>query len=175
MTNLDGLLQRLEELITEIDALEGRERDRAFELLDGIDSLHRMALTRIAEELDDATLERLHRDPAAAWLLEAYGIGVDARAAAEAALESIRPYIHSHGGKVDVLEARAGIVRVRMSGACAGCTASSITLQRGIEEALRDGYAGFRTIEVEEEHADPHPPPGPTLLQIDPPSGTAGH
>jgi Fe-S cluster biogenesis protein NfuA len=103
-----------------------------------------------------------------AWLLDAYAIGIDEAAAAEQALESIRPYLHSHGGDVAVVTARAGVVRVRLSGACTGCTASTITLQRGVEEALRDNFAGFAAMEVEEQpDSVPHPPPGPTLLQIE--------
>jgi Fe-S cluster biogenesis protein NfuA len=101
-----------------------------------------------------------------AWLFEAYAVGVDERAAAEVALEAVRPYLHSHGGDVAVLDARGGVVRVRLSGACSGCTASTITLRRGVEEALRERMPGFAAMEVEEDDALPHPPPGPTLLQI---------
>jgi Fe-S cluster biogenesis protein NfuA len=53
-----------------------------------------------------------------------------------------------------------------MSGACSGCSASAITLREGIEEALRERLPGFARIEVEEDPAPRHPPPGPTLLQI---------
>lgn len=162
-------LQRLEELFAEIDQMDESVRARVFEALDHVDALHRTALFHLEQALGAESLEGL-RDahPAIAWLLEAYGVGVDERAAAEAALESIRPYIHSHGGEVEILDVAGGIVRVRMSGSCSGCTASAITLKEGIEEALREGYAGFVDLEVEEEEEDApaHPPPGATLLQI---------
>jgi Fe-S cluster biogenesis protein NfuA len=165
---LDDLLQRLEELLDDLDRLEEPGRQRMLELLDGIDALHRMALTRLGNAVGRETLERLRGDPAVAWLLDAYAVGVDERAAADAALEEIRPYIHSHGGEVDVLGVERGIVQVRMSGACSGCTASAETLTHGIEEALREHFTGFVALEVEEDSAKPHAPPGPTLLQIEP-------
>lgn len=167
MDDFDSLLTRLEQLVGDIEHLDEPVKEQVFELLDGIDTMHRVALRRLAERLDPPTLERIREDGAVAWLLDAYGAGVDERGLADHALESIRPYIHSHGGKVEVLSAEGGIVRLKMSGACAGCTASAITLKEGIEEALRDNFPGFLTIDVEEDEAQAHAPPGPTLLQIE--------
>jgi Fe-S cluster biogenesis protein NfuA len=166
VSSFDDLLQRLEELLGEVDDFDDPARRTVLELLDGIDTIHRFALNRLADGIGSEAVERLRAEPAVAWLSDAYGIGVDEPAAAEAALASIRPYVHSHGGKVEVLEARQGVVRLRMSGACSGCSASAVTLKEGIEEALRDRMPGFARMEVEEEPAPPHPPPGPTLLQI---------
>ncbi len=168
MVGLDALLGRLEELLSRIDELDEPLRSEIFELLDGIDALHRSALARLEDALDPALLESLRaREPALAWLFDAYGVAVDERAATEAALESVRPYIHSHGGTVEVLGVERGVVRLRLSGACSGCTASAITLRDGVETALREGFPGFVGLEVEEDDAPPHPPPAP-LLQIQP-------
>ncbi len=129
--------------------------------------MHRLALGRLGNALGPEELERLRvGDPAIAWLLGAYAVGVDERVAAEAALESIRPYVHSHGGEVEVLEADGGVVRLKLSGACSGCTASAVTLKEGVEEALREGFPGFAGMEVEEDEAVPHPPPGGTPLPM---------
>lgn len=167
MESLDDLLGRLEELLAEVQRLDEAAQRPVFELLDGIDLLHRVALRRLADGVGADTLQRLRdADPAVAWLLDAYGIGIDELSAAEAALESIRPYIHSHGGKVEILGVERGTVRLKLSGACSGCSASAVTLQEGIEEALREQFPGFAAMQVEEEPATPHPPPGPTLLQI---------
>jgi Fe-S cluster biogenesis protein NfuA len=174
MPGLDQLLDELERALAEIETLDEPVRARVLSLLDGIDSLHRHALDRLEAALDPQAVARLRADPAVAWLFDAYGIGVDERAAAEDALDGVRPYLHSHGGDVSVLEADRGIVRVRLSGACSGCTASTITLRHGVEEALREGMPSFVAMEVEEDDAAPHPPPGPTLLQIEnlmPPAG----
>ncbi|HWH34038.1 MAG TPA: NifU family protein [Acidimicrobiales bacterium] len=161
---LDALLERLEGVLAAVDDLD--DRALVYELLDGIDALHRLALGRLEAALAPETVAGLRADPALAWLLDAYGVGVDERAAADAALDHIRPYLHSHGGEVELLEAGAGTVRVRLTGACSGCTASAVTLQEGIEEALREHFPGFATLEVAEDQGRAHPPPGPTLVEI---------
>lgn len=167
MSRLDDLLTRLGELLATVEDLDEPERQSVFELLDGIDTIHRLALDRLARGIGTAEIERLRAtDPAVAWLFDAYGIGVDQRAAAEHALETIRPYVHSHGGQVEVLDVSDGVVRVKMSGSCAGCSASAVTLEYGVTEAMREHLPGFVRLEVEEEPAPPHPPPGPTLVEI---------
>jgi Fe-S cluster biogenesis protein NfuA len=169
VSGFDELLRRLDELMAELERLEEPLRGRVVELLDGIDAAHRTALRRLPDVLGDEGVARLRAaDPALAWLLDAYAVGVAERELAEAALEEIRPYIESHGGEVDVLEAHDGIVRVRLSGSCSGCTASAVTLREGVERALRDGFPAFVALEVEEDAgAEPHPPPGPTLLELE--------
>ena len=151
-----------------VEGLDDESRDLAFELLDGVDTLHRMALRRLAAGLGDAVVKDLAgQDPAVAWLFEAYGIGVDEFALADAAIETVRSYIHSHGGEVTVLAAADGVVRLRMSGACSGCTASAQTLRTSIDEALREHLPGFLRSELEEDDAEPHPPPvGPVPVQL---------
>jgi uncharacterized membrane protein YccC len=75
MAGLHELLDRLELLLTEMEQLDQPLRDRVFEVLDGVDTLHRLALGRLAAQLDAADLRRLHEsDPAIAWLLDAYDI-----------------------------------------------------------------------------------------------------
>jgi Fe-S cluster biogenesis protein NfuA len=169
MSDLDALLDEMERLLGDVEALDEPVRERVFALLDGVDALHRHALGRLAALEGPDRLAFLRAgDPAVAWLLDAYAAGVDEHAAATAALETVRPYLHSHGGDVEVVAAHAGVVRVRLSGACSGCTASTITLKAGVEDALREHLPGFVAMEVEEDDALPHPPPGPTLLQIQP-------
>jgi Fe-S cluster biogenesis protein NfuA len=166
VASFEQLADRLEELLVELDELDDGTRAKVYELLDGMDALHRSALARLEEHLDEASIARLREDPALAWLLDAYGVGVDDHAAAEAAIDSIRPYIHSHGGAVEVLAVESGVVRLKLSGSCSGCTASAITLQEGVEQALRENFPGFVALEVEEDDAPAHPPPGPTLVQL---------
>ncbi|MPY98657.1 MAG: hypothetical protein GEU97_11800 [Actinophytocola sp.] len=169
MDSLEPLLARMEELLRAVEGLADGDRAMVFELLDGIDTLHRHALTSLTSQLDDDTLASLcDGNDAVAWLFDAYGIGVDAHEAAERALDAIRPYIHSHGGNVELLDVTDGVVRLRLAGACAGCTASAMTLSDGIEQALREHLPGFVGIEAEQEEAAPHPPPGPVLVELQP-------
>lgn len=171
MTDLERLLIYLEDLVEDLEALDDEEvRTQVFDLVTGIDTLHRMALTELEKAIvdagtDPAALREAH--PAIEWLFDTYAVGVDEHAAADTALDDIRPYIHSHGGHVSLLDVEDGVVRVELSGSCSGCTASEITLREGVEKALREHYPGFVSLVVEEdEHAEEHPPPGPTLIEL---------
>lgn len=165
---LGPLLDRLEELLAEVEGLDEPVRDRVFELLDGVDAVHRLAVTRLADALGDDLAPLRRGDPAVGWLFEAYGVGVDDVDAASAALEQIRPYLHEHGGEVEVLGVQHGVVRVRLIGACSGCTSAADTLRHGVEEALRESLPGFVSMDVEPDAAPAHPPPAQVLLQITP-------
>lgn len=169
MTDLDALLTRLEQLLAAADELDDPARDIVFELLDGVDAVHRMALRSLEAAAGPTVIGELRAaHPAIAWLFDAYAVGVDERATAEAALEPVRPYIASHDGSIEVLAADEGIVRVRLAGACSGCTGSAATLTEGVVEALREGFPGFVALEVEPDDAPSHPPPTTALVQIGP-------
>lgn len=162
------LLDRLATGLAEIERLDEPTRSHVLAFLDDFEALHRTALSGFEQLIGSDEVSRLRRaDSALAWLLDAYGVGVDERAEAETALESVRPYIHSHGGHIEVLDVRDGVVRVRLSGSCSGCTASAETLTRGVEQALRESFASFAGLEVEPDDAPAHPPPGPTLIQVE--------
>ena len=54
-------------------------------------------------------------------------------------LDEIRPYIHSHGGEVNVLEITEDkIARLQMVGSCNGCPMSMLTMRLGIERLLAE-------------------------------------
>ncbi|MDP9444317.1 MAG: NifU family protein [Actinomycetota bacterium] len=166
---LDPLLDRLEELLAGLESFEEPVREHVLELLDGVDALHRLALQRLAAAASDALPGLRRADPAIDWLFQAYGVGVDDVAAAVRALDPMQPYLRQHGGDVEVMAVSDGVVRVRLSGACRGCTGSAVTLREGVETALRNGLPGFVALDVEpDDQARPHAPPGPTLLQIQP-------
>lgn len=167
LADLGPLLDRLEELLGELDSFDEPVRDTVFEILDGVDALHRLAVTRLADVVEVEPLRRA--DPAIDWLLAAYGVGVDDVDGAVSALDPIRPYLHEHGGDVSVLAVTDGVVRVQLTGACSGCTAAAATLRNGVEEALRDGLPGFVALDVAPDSGAPaHPPPTQVLLQITP-------
>ncbi len=55
----------------------------------------------------------------------------------QAVIEKIRPMLQRDGGDVELVDVDDnGIVRVRLTGACAGCAMSQITLKQGIEKVL---------------------------------------
>ena len=51
----------------------------------------------------------------------------------EKALNDIRPHLQADGGNVELVDVEDGIVKVRLTGACAGCPMSQMTLKQGIE------------------------------------------
>ena len=56
-------------------------------------------------------------------------------------LESdILPTIHRDGGDLRLLSIDEGVVKVSLSGACASCPASTLTLKGGVEHKLLDAF-----------------------------------
>ena len=54
-------------------------------------------------------------------------------------IDEMRPYIHSHGGEVNVLEVTEDkVARLQMVGSCNGCPMSMLTLRLGIERMLKE-------------------------------------
>ena len=56
----------------------------------------------------------------------------------EAVLEQVRPALQADGGDVELVDVNEGMVKVKLTGACAGCPMSTITLQLGIERILKE-------------------------------------
>lgn len=160
--SLEQLLARLEALLEDLDATEEPIRSQVYELLDGVDALHRSAIRALVDALGDEAVRGLaDTHPAISWLFMAYA--PDDRVLADLALDDVRPFIHGHGGAVEVLDVTDGVVHVRLDGACRGCSASAATLRHGVEEALRTHLPGFRRLDVDEDDAPVHPPPGEPL------------
>ena len=53
------------------------------------------------------------------------------------AIEKIRPFLQRDGGDIEFVSVEGGVVKVRLTGACAGCPSSTATLKMGIENMLR--------------------------------------
>jgi Fe-S cluster biogenesis protein NfuA len=53
------------------------------------------------------------------------------------AIDKIRPMLQRDGGDVELVGVSDGIVTVRLTGACAGCPMSQMTLKNGIEKFLK--------------------------------------
>jgi Fe-S cluster biogenesis protein NfuA len=56
----------------------------------------------------------------------------------EATLGKIRPSLNADGGDVELVEVTPdGVVKVKLTGACGGCSMSQMTLKMGIEKLLK--------------------------------------
>ncbi|MEM3736643.1 MAG: NifU family protein [Candidatus Bathyarchaeia archaeon] len=66
----------------------------------------------------------------------------------EEAISKIRPSLQADGGDVELVEVQEdGVVKVRLTGACRGCPMSRLTLQMGIERALKAQVPGIKRVE----------------------------
>ena len=56
----------------------------------------------------------------------------------EGVLDKIRPMLVRDGGNVELVDVNDGTVEVKLTGACAGCPMSTMTLKMGIEKLLKE-------------------------------------
>jgi len=64
----------------------------------------------------------------------------------EEILNKIRPNLTAHGGDVELIEVNDGVVKLKLTGACAGCAMSTITLKMGIERILKQEVSEVKEV-----------------------------
>jgi Fe-S cluster biogenesis protein NfuA/nitrite reductase/ring-hydroxylating ferredoxin subunit len=149
----DALVRRIEELSERLDAIEDPvARETAQELMAATLELYGEGLERIFLALDDVPEVRdaLVADGVVASLLlihDLYPVELEVRV--QQALDSVRPYMESHGGNVEVAGIEEGVLRLRLQGSCHGCRASASTLELAIKRALDEAAPDLLGIEVE--------------------------
>ena len=155
---VDGAVAAVSELEDEA------ARAAASELQAAIEAFHRPALVHIVRTLRDdprgkELLFELVDDPSVRAVLGLHGIiRADPMTRGRQALASVRPYLQSHGGDVELVRIESGTAFVRLQGSCSGCSMSAVTLRESVEEAL---VAGVDEVERIEELDD-----GPTTAFI---------
>jgi len=154
----EELLARVQELSERVERLEDPSaRELAGELVSAVmamygDGLERiLAVVRGAREAGSTILDELSQDGAVASLLlihDLYPVGLPERV--QEALDTVRPYMESHGGDVELLELTdEGVARLALQGSCQGCSASRATLETAITQALAEHCPDLTGIEVE--------------------------
>ncbi len=64
-------------------------------------------------------------------------------------LEKIRPAIQGDGGDVELVDVDdSNVVTVRLTGACAGCPMSQMTLKNGIERIVKQEIPEIESVEA---------------------------
>lgn len=67
----------------------------------------------------------------------------------EKALKDIRPNLQADGGDIELVDVTPeGIVKVKLTGACAGCPMSQLTLTQGIERHLKKEVPEIQNVEA---------------------------
>ncbi|MFE2938061.1 NifU family protein [Streptomyces sp. NPDC059255] len=162
--------ERIEALITAGAAGGPAARERGEELVRLVTDFYGAGLERLLDlvhehgGLDDTVLAALAGDDLVASVLLVHGLhpySVETRI--EKALESVRPYLGSHGGDVELLGVtKDGTVRLRLLGSCDGCPSSSATLALAVRGAVEAAAPEAGAIEVEES-AGTAEAPGPLV------------
>lgn len=149
-------------------------RERAEELVRLVADLYGAGLGRVLElmydlgRLDEEALTALAADDLVSSLLLVHGLHpYDVTTRVENALESVRPYLGTHGGDVELLEVTdEGVVRLRLLGSCDGCASSSVTLSLAVEGAIEAAAPEIVSIEVDTTETDAAKDAGP-LISVD--------
>ena len=167
MSEQRDILEDVQRLMAELEAHpDPAVRTAVARLLQGIDTVHRTALTHLVGAIQgmagEAFLNRLTADPAIRLLLMSYDlIAVDRRLHAEEALDSVRGHLHDRGIDVELTEVVGGAVYVKLH----GCERSGLDVEavrHDLEEALRAGLIGFQELVIGDRVATRNSP----LLQV---------
>lgn len=151
------LLARVEDLSARVEQLsDPRARELAAELVSAVIALYGDGLERVltviraSREAGATILDELCQDGAVASLLLIHDLyPVALRERVLEALDTVRPYMESHGGDVELVELTdEGVVRLRLQGSCHGCSASRATLETAITQALQEHCPDLAGIEV---------------------------
>src|ERR1700694_598200 len=154
---LQKRLARVDALVGELQQLTDlASRAMVEELLSTVLDLHGEALSRMLTALGprgepgaDRLLQAMADDDLIRGVLLLHGLHpIDLRTRVERALESVRPYMRSHGGGVELVGVSGDIVRIRLEGHCQGGPSSMVTLKLAVEKAIYDAAPDIAGIEV---------------------------
>jgi Fe-S cluster biogenesis protein NfuA/nitrite reductase/ring-hydroxylating ferredoxin subunit len=150
-------------------------RERTEQLAGELTDLYGAALERmvaIAAEAAPELVGQFAADELVASLMLVHGLhphGVERRI--EDALDSVRPYLGSHGGDVTLLEVADGsegmTVRLQFAGSCKSCPSSAVTLEFAVEDAVRAAAPEITSIEVVAAQPDSAESTSSGLISVD--------
>jgi Fe-S cluster biogenesis protein NfuA/nitrite reductase/ring-hydroxylating ferredoxin subunit len=152
----EALLERVQELQDRLDSAgDPSTRQLAEELVSAVVQMYGAGLERILERLlgggeaGEQIAVSLTDDPFVATLLLIHDLHpVPLEARVQEALDSVRPYMESHGGNVELLSLENGIARIHLRGSCSDCSASAVTLELAIKQALEQAAPDLEGLEV---------------------------
>jgi Fe-S cluster biogenesis protein NfuA len=161
--DLEATAQRVEHLLDRL-CDDPVTAPLAEDLVAELISLHTAGMQRVFEvigQADPTLVDRLAGDPLVAGLLSLHDLHPHPLAQrVEAALQIVRPYLHSHGGDVEVVDIDDdGVVWLDLQGTCDGCAGSQATLQSAVEEAIRNAAPEVTDIAVHDPSPVTHPAP----------------
>ena len=66
----------------------------------------------------------------------------------ESVLGRVRPFLQADGGDIELIAVNGNSADVRLTGMCAGCPSSHMTLHLGVEAAIREEIPEFETLRL---------------------------
>jgi Fe-S cluster biogenesis protein NfuA/nitrite reductase/ring-hydroxylating ferredoxin subunit len=142
--SLDRLLGDLRALEALAEGWEDAARMGAKAQAEALDALNAEAFRRLIRVLKGqpgfgAALAEAARDEVVYAVLRRHGIlRPSLFERVEAALETVRPMLASHGGNAEVAAVEGNRADIRFLGACDGCPASQLTFYAGVKKAIQD-------------------------------------
>jgi Fe-S cluster biogenesis protein NfuA/nitrite reductase/ring-hydroxylating ferredoxin subunit len=147
----EQLIARVQELTGRLEDLDDPAcRELAEELTAAVVQMYGAGLGRIVELADAGMREEMAGDELVSGLLmihDLYPVPIEERVME--ALDTVRPYMESHGGNVELLGIEDGIARLRLEGSCKSCRASSSTLELAVRQALEQAAPDLLGMDVE--------------------------
>ncbi len=64
------------------------------------------------------------------------------------ALNKIRPMLQADGGDIELVDVIGKVVKVKLTGACGCCPMSQMTLQMGVQRAIKDVVPEIEKVEA---------------------------
>lgn len=61
--------------------------------------------------------------------------------------EQVRPHLLADGGNIELVGVEGNVVKVKLMGACGSCPMARMTLQHGVERALKKAIPEIETVE----------------------------
>ena len=174
----EELVERVQELLGSLDEIaDPVAQSRVQELIGTVLELYGAGLERILGILEDAGDPALPirtamlDDGIVASLLLIHGLyPISLEERVIQALDSIRPFLASHGGNVELVSVEEGVARLRLQGSCDGCPSSAATLEHALKEAIEEAAPDLLGLEVEGvvglEKKEPDGPPGLSLPMV---------
>jgi Fe-S cluster biogenesis protein NfuA len=68
----------------------------------------------------------------------------------ESILSRLRPFLQADGGDIELIAVIGNKASVRLTGKCAGCPSAHLTLQVGVEMAIKEEIPEFEELIVAE-------------------------
>ncbi len=173
--DLDTLLKDIQSLDGLVEQWEEQQRNTVQALTQAHDDLNKEAFTRLIRALkaDPAALIALKEavsDEVVYAVLRYHDIvKASLHERVDLALESVRPYLQSHDGNVELVEIKLpDTVIIRLLGSCDGCPASSLTLSEGVEKAIKEHCPEISIIQKAKGGVTAKPVDGVTVNFVSP-------